>query len=137
VLEAFSQADQALSWLRTHDLPSLILLDLDLDAIGGAAFRATQLCDPPLTRVPVILIGARRAAALEELGAIDFLTKPFSPEELLHVVQNRAVTLPRDDMRTYYFASSLRRQGCSFVAVATGSRLKNSRPSFTAGRGTE
>jgi DNA-binding response OmpR family regulator len=108
VVEAFSQADQALSWLRTHDLPSLILLDLDLDGIGGAAFRARQLCDPRLTRVPVILIGARRGAALEELGAIDFLTKPFSPEELLHVVQNRAVTLPRDE---HFLRGALRQPG--------------------------
>jgi DNA-binding response OmpR family regulator len=99
LVHAFARGDSALAWLRSHPLPTLILLDLGLPGLDGAAVRAQQLCDPRLTLVPVIVISARRGAAGEarQLGAADFVAKPFSPEELLHVVQNRAVTVPRGE----------------------------------------
>jgi FixJ family two-component response regulator len=74
------------------------LLDLELPGIGGAAFRARQLCEPRLAEIPLIVVSGGEQLALKghELGAIDFLAKPFTTEELLHVVQNRALTMPKD-----------------------------------------
>jgi CheY-like chemotaxis protein len=97
VIESFGDAGEALRHLRRAPLPSLILLDLSLPGVDGAAFRARQLADPRLARVPVIVVSADPDGAhiAERLGAVDFVAKPFPPEELLHVVQNRAVTLPR------------------------------------------
>src|SRR5689334_7970899 len=81
VVNAFADADEALRHLRTHPVPMLILLDLGLPVIDGAAFRARQLCDRRLARVPMIVISGREGAAVEakRLGACDFLAKPFSP----------------------------------------------------------
>jgi CheY-like chemotaxis protein len=100
VVQAFTRADEALRWMRAHRAPpTLILLDLELPGIGGAAFRARQLCDPRLREVPVIVVSgsSHGAAEAEPLGAADFLAKPFTTEDLLHVVQNRATTLAKGE----------------------------------------
>jgi CheY-like chemotaxis protein len=100
IVEAFANGTDALRHLQRHPLPTLILLDLDLPGMAGAAFRAQQLADPLLAAVPVIATSADRdggAAHAQQLGAGDFVAKPFSPEELLHVVQNRAVTMTRTE----------------------------------------
>ena len=81
--------------LEDAPLPSLILLDLMMPAMDGLEFRRRQLADARLDRIPVIVISARtdveqRARAL---GAVDYLAKPMHFEELLHAVQNRAITV--------------------------------------------
>ena len=85
---------QALRRLRRDPLPTLILLDLMMPDMDGIDFRRAQLAEPRLRDIPVIIISARPDVATQaaELGAEDFLRKPMSFEELLHVVQNRAVT---------------------------------------------
>ncbi|MBD3924110.1 response regulator transcription factor [Nocardioides cavernae] len=65
-------------------MPDLVLLDLGLPDLDGVAVL-TQLRS--FTQVPVIVVSARtesddKVEALD-LGADDFITKPFSIEELL------------------------------------------------------
>jgi CheY-like chemotaxis protein len=85
---------EALRRLDEGPLPTLIVLDLMMPEMDGIDFRRAQLADPALRDIPVIIISARPDVALQaaELGAEDYLRKPMSFEELLHVVQNRAVT---------------------------------------------
>jgi DNA-binding response OmpR family regulator len=91
-----ADADDALNWLGTHT-PDLILLDLMLPTIDGVEFRRRQLADARLAQIPTVVISAasdgKRIA--RELAATDFIAKPLSLDELLHVVQNQAVTVPR------------------------------------------
>ncbi len=69
------------------DPPDLILLDWMLPDISGIEW-ARKLKDEPLTReIPVIMLTARgeeedRVRGLE-VGADDYVTKPFSPRELV------------------------------------------------------
>jgi two-component system alkaline phosphatase synthesis response regulator PhoP len=71
--------------------PDLVVLDLGLPGIDGLdVARALQAAEPP---VPIIMLTARsdevdRVLGLE-LGADDYLVKPFSPREL--VARVRAV----------------------------------------------
>ena len=71
--------------------PDLVVLDLGLPGLDGLdVARALQAADPP---VPIIMLTARsdevdRVLGLE-LGADDYLVKPFSPREL--VARVRAV----------------------------------------------
>lgn len=67
--------------------PALILLDLMLPAMDGVRVFKELRRDPRTLRTPVIMLTARaqtedRVAGLE-LGADDYVTKPFSPKELL------------------------------------------------------
>ncbi len=85
----------ALALLQEEPLPSLILLDLMMPTMNGGEFRARQLSDPRLASIPVIVVSARPDVSerAKELAADDFLMKPMSFEALIHVVQNRAITV--------------------------------------------
>jgi CheY-like chemotaxis protein len=93
-VETASGGTEALRRLRELPLPTLILLDLMMPGMDGIDFRRAQLADPALRDIPVVIISARPDIARQaaELGADDFLRKPMSFQELLHVVQNRALT---------------------------------------------
>jgi CheY-like chemotaxis protein len=94
-VEVASGGTAAMELLRGGSAPSLILLDLMMPDMTGAEFRSHQLADPQLAKIPVIVISARPDVdkQAERLRAADFLAKPMSFEALIHVVQNRAVTV--------------------------------------------
>lgn len=81
-----ANAEQARVCLSRR-LPDLILLDWMLPGISGLEL-ASSLRKAPATRdIPIILLTARdeeadKVRGLEE-GADDYITKPFSPDELL------------------------------------------------------
>lgn len=67
--------------------PDLIILDLMLPDSDGFELCRGLKRDPSLSRVPIIMLTARgqetdKVAGLE-LGADDYITKPFSPRELV------------------------------------------------------
>jgi two-component system phosphate regulon response regulator PhoB len=67
--------------------PDLIVLDVMLPEMDGFEICKTLRLEPATARVPVIMLTAK-AAEIDrvlglELGADDYLTKPFSPRELL------------------------------------------------------
>jgi two-component system phosphate regulon response regulator PhoB len=81
-----SNAEGALGIVR-NALPDLLLIDWMLPGMSGAAL-ARQLRQEDRTRqIPIILLTARSAEADKvaglEAGADDYVTKPFSPRELL------------------------------------------------------
>lgn len=68
-------------------LPSLIVLDLMLPEIDGLEICKLLRRDPATARIPIIMLTAK-AAEIDriiglELGADDYVTKPFSPRELI------------------------------------------------------
>jgi len=68
-------------------LPSLILLDLMLPEVDGLEVCKILRRDPVTARIPIVMVTAK-AAEIDrvlglELGADDYITKPFSPRELV------------------------------------------------------
>lgn len=98
-VEVATNGREALDRLKHAPLPSLILLDLMMPAMDGIEFRVRQLADARIASVPVILMSARPDVAMRarQLLVDDFLAKPMNFEELLHIVQNRAVTVVNGD----------------------------------------
>jgi two-component system phosphate regulon response regulator PhoB len=79
-------AEQALESIR-DSLPDLVLLDWMLPGMSGVDFARRLRADKRTRDVPIIFLTARseerdKLAGLE-LGADDYVTKPFSPRELL------------------------------------------------------
>jgi DNA-binding response OmpR family regulator len=71
--------------------PDLIILDVMMPGRDGFEICRTLKTDPRLCGIPIILLSARgrehdRKRGLS-LGAADFITKPYSPTELLHRVR--------------------------------------------------
>jgi len=67
--------------------PSLIVLDLMLPEIAGLEVCKLLRHDPSTARIPIVMLTAK-AAEIDrvlglELGADDYITKPFSPRELV------------------------------------------------------
>jgi CheY-like chemotaxis protein len=67
----------------------LILLDLMMPVMDGWAFRAAQLADERLAKIPVVILSAatdvRRHAA--QLRVDDYLVKPLDVPLLLNAVE--------------------------------------------------
>jgi DNA-binding response OmpR family regulator len=67
--------------------PDLLLLDLMLPDVDGIELCKRLKADPDYKRIPVIMLTARRDETDKvlglEIGADDYVTKPFSPRELV------------------------------------------------------
>ena len=79
--------------------PDLILLDLMLPDLDGFGFCEILRRNPATATIPIIIISAwasqdSRLLGLE-LGALDYITKPFSPHVLVERV-NRFITQRAD-----------------------------------------
>jgi len=102
VLRAFD-ADQADTLIRA-ELPDLILLDWMLPGASGLAFARKLRGDERTRQIPVIMLTAKGAEQDKidglEAGADDYITKPFSPKELMArikaVLRRRAPQLTDD-----------------------------------------
>ena len=72
--------------------PDIILLDLMLPDLDGFGVCEILRRDPRTATIPIIIISAW--ASLDsrhlglELGALDYITKPFSPQELVRRVNH-------------------------------------------------
>jgi two-component system sensor histidine kinase/response regulator len=75
------------------DRPSVIITDLAMPVMDGFQLLAALHADPVLRTTPVIIISAKMDRIANrhamELGADDFITKPFTEEEVLHSIQAR------------------------------------------------
>jgi two-component system, OmpR family, phosphate regulon response regulator PhoB len=84
-VETASRGDAALQALRRRR-PSLIVLDLMLPDRSGTELCRDIRSDPDLKDLPVIMVTARSDEVDRllgfELGADDYVVKPFSPREL-------------------------------------------------------
>src|SRR5690349_321743 len=87
--------------LGTRQRPDLIVLDLMMPNMDGLEVCRQLKADPRTEEIPIIMLTAKAAETDRvvglELGADDYVTKPFSPREL--VARVKAVlrrTSPRD-----------------------------------------
>ena len=82
-------ADNGISAVQIakEKLPDMIVLDLMLPGMDGFSVYKELRADPRTSSIPVLMLTAKgevndRIAGLE-LGADDYVTKPFSPKELM------------------------------------------------------
>jgi DNA-binding response OmpR family regulator len=80
------RGDAALNIIR-NEAPNLIILDLMLPGMDGLSICQQMKSDPIVRDIPIIIISAKGEESDIviglELGADDYLAKPFSPRELL------------------------------------------------------
>ena len=81
-----ADGDEALDLAR-EDVPDLIILDWMIEGTSGLEVCRQLRRDKATAHVPIIMLTAREAEDDRvrglETGADDYLTKPFSPRELL------------------------------------------------------
>ena len=95
--QTFARAQDFLQ-LKTPEVPSCLVLDVRLPGMSGLEVQR-QLVAAGIN-IPIIFISAHAdvdmAVRAMKLGAVEFLTKPFRPQELVDVIQQ---TLQRDAAR--------------------------------------
>ena len=87
-VKAVDNGVEALAMLYlTARRPALVLLDIAMPYMDGAAFRQAQLYDPEIADIPVVLISA--IPNLPEwavtLNVIEYLTKPLDLNRILEL----------------------------------------------------
>ena len=110
--------------------PDLILLDLMLPGMDGLLVCQALRHDPSTAAIPIIMLTARgdeaeRIAGLE-LGADDYVTKPFSPRELMARVAAllRRVSRPEPPGGTILTYGPLTIDLERHVVVASGAEVR-------------
>jgi two-component system, OmpR family, alkaline phosphatase synthesis response regulator PhoP len=108
VVEA-EDGEQALKILK-RDIPNLIILDLMLPGLSGLEICRTLREQAETARLPILMLTAKAGEADKviglEMGADDYLAKPFSPREMLARVRALlrradAVPPPSDTAKVY------------------------------------
>ncbi len=90
----FTKSDDALEYLRGHK-PDLVLCDVSLtnSSFGGFTLLERMAKLGHLQNVPFVFMSGLNDEAIiragKELGADDYLTKPFEPDMLLSVVKGK------------------------------------------------
>ncbi len=85
-VEVCPRGDTALERARHHPSPDLVLLDLMLPGLDGLELCRHLRREPATASIPIIMLTAKaeevdRIVGLE-LGADDYIVKPFSPREV-------------------------------------------------------
>jgi len=86
---AVANGQEAVDYLRSHEAPCLILLDLLTPVMNGWQFRQKQRQDPALAGIPVVVLSgvATAEADAAALGATGFIHKPVEAAMLLATVR--------------------------------------------------
>ena len=78
--------DEALI-LAAEEAPDLVILDWMIEGVSGIEVCRRLRCDKATAHVPIVMLTARGAEDDRirglETGADDYMTKPFSPRELI------------------------------------------------------
>ena len=89
-IEAAANADAAWEKIRQSP-PDLILLDVMMPGKNGYEF-CKELKNSTYRNIPVIMVSVKRDQAdLDrgtKVGAADYVTKPFDPEDLVRRIKN-------------------------------------------------
>ncbi|MEN9401644.1 MAG: Alkaline phosphatase synthesis transcriptional regulatory protein PhoP [Verrucomicrobiota bacterium] len=100
-VETLNDATASISKARGMQ-PDLIILDIMMPHLSGIQVCRILRADPKLARVPIVFLTAKtethdRIEGLES-GADDYLSKPFSPKELVLRVESilRRVAAPKE-----------------------------------------
>ncbi len=80
---------QGLERLAEAPRPDVVLLDMMMPVMGGAAMRAAMMADPELRGIPVVVLSSLPEEAVRARidGAAAVLRKPCTAEEVLGAIE--------------------------------------------------
>jgi two-component system response regulator MprA len=88
-VQGAEDGQEALACARSLPRPCLILLDVNMPRMDGAAFRREQLADPRLREIPVVVLSAlpRHHPMLGPLADVEMFQKPIDADKLIALVE--------------------------------------------------
>ena len=91
-----SDGNEALEQIKTHkDELAIVLLDLQMPKVSGMEVLKVMKEEEELRGIPVIVMTADQSAEVEclQIGAIDFIPKPYPSVEIVRARVNRCIEL--------------------------------------------
>ncbi len=89
---AMEDGEEALNWLKEDNFPNLIIVDVEMPNINGYEFLKFVKENEFLKKIPVMMLSGidniDEQKKYLELGAVDFIEKPFNHKELDIKVEN-------------------------------------------------
>ena len=93
--------EEALDILRSgRPLPSLVILDLHMPGLDGYGLLKALKTDMSLKRIPAIVLTSEKGSEVEclQMGAADFITKPYDMPEIIRARVSRSIELAEDSI---------------------------------------
>ena len=129
VLEA-EDGEQALKLLQ-HERPSLVILDLMLPGLSGLELCKILRERQHTSRLPILMLTAKAGEADKvvglEMGADDYLAKPFSPREMVarvRAILRRSESSTAPESAPYYEKGALKIDFSTYEVFARGQQIK-------------
>jgi CheY-like chemotaxis protein len=73
--------------------PDVILLDIRMPGVDGLTVLAKLKAQPETRMIPVVIVSGRGDTEVllegQRAGAVDHIIKPFTPEDLLNVIERQ------------------------------------------------
>lgn len=95
-VHVFNNGKEALAWMYAGSLPDIAIVDLQMPEMNGYELIKHFKSSGYFNQIPVIVLSAEETSSDRikclELGAVDYLLKPFNPKELKLRV-NRTISL--------------------------------------------
>ncbi len=86
----------ALFYLQSGNMPDVIICDLEMPVLNGIEFVRRLRESGFFEEIPLIMLSGKEESADKikcfEMGADDYVLKPFNPRELLARIQRRLET---------------------------------------------
>jgi PAS domain S-box-containing protein len=113
---------EALEKLRS-EMPDLVLLDVNMPNKDGFAVLEEMRADPALGHIPVIILTAARHTSIDvqfglNIGADDYITKPFDRRELIARIRTKLRTKEAEDETRRLAEQTILRQNRLLTAAA-------------------
>ena len=129
VLEA-EDGEQALKLLQ-REKPNLVILDLMLPGLSGIELCKLLRQRDETAKLPILMLTAKAGEADRivglEMGADDYLAKPFSPREMVarvRAILRRAEAKPAEETAPTYENGSLRIDFSTYEVFVRGKPVK-------------
>lgn len=129
VLEA-EDGEQALKIVQ-RDRPNLVILDLMLPGLSGLELCKILRQRSETAKLPILMLTAKAGEADRvvglEMGADDYLAKPFSPREMVarvRAILRRAETKPATDTAPSYENGPLKIDFSTYEVLVRGKPVK-------------
>jgi len=93
LITTISNGKEALYWMQNGNLPDLIICDLEMPVMGGFEFIKKVRSSGFFNDIPLIMLSGNEESKDRircfELGADDYVVKPFNPKELIARIKRR------------------------------------------------
>ena len=129
VLEA-EDGEQALKLLQ-REKPNLVILDLMLPGLSGLELCKILRDQTDTTHVPILMLTAKAGEADKvvglEMGADDYLAKPFSPREMVarvRAILRRSESSTAAESAPYYEKGALKIDFSTYEVFARGQQIR-------------